>query len=102
MHLIAIAAISALAASATSIAAQPAICTQGTQWIDEVQTKLAPKLSNNAEIYLPGTGEFDDASTRWSVLEQPEVNVVVVPGNAEDVVETVIIVFSFLVMWSLC
>ena len=89
MHHIAISAITAVAAWAAGSAARPAICPRGTEWVEDVQNELAPKLSDGAEIYLPGSGEFDEASTRWSVLEQPEVNVVVVPGNAEDVAETV-------------
>ena len=89
MHQFTIAVVTALAAWAMGAAARPAVCPRGTKWVDDVQKELAPKLSDSAEIYLPGSGGFDEASTRWSVLEQPEVNVVVVPGTTEDVAETV-------------
>ncbi|KAM5349276.1 hypothetical protein ACJ41O_005783 [Fusarium nematophilum] len=51
--------------------------------------KLAKKLSKAAKIYFPGSDEFVQASTRWSVLETPKVNIVVVPGTEKDVAETV-------------
>ncbi|GES66583.1 FAD-dependent oxygenase [Aspergillus terreus] len=51
--------------------------------------QLKAKLSSAAKIYCPGSTEFEQASTRWSVLDAPEVNVVVVPGTEHDVVETV-------------
>lgn len=51
--------------------------------------KLGKKLSPSAKIYFPGSAEFETASTRWSVLQPPKVNMVVVPGTARDVVETV-------------
>lgn len=50
---------------------------------------LREVLSPAAEIHLPGSAEFDAASTRWSVLEVPTVNIAVVPATEDDVVETV-------------
>ncbi|KAE8377935.1 hypothetical protein BDV26DRAFT_262436 [Aspergillus bertholletiae] len=50
---------------------------------------LGVKLSPTAKVYYPGSDEFDAASTRWSVLAAPKVNIVVVPGTENDVVETV-------------
>ncbi|KAK6812569.1 hypothetical protein RU639_011736 [Aspergillus parasiticus] len=50
---------------------------------------LGIKLSPTAKVYFPGSEEFDVASTRWSVLDAPKVNIVVVPGTENDVVETV-------------
>ncbi|KNG91157.1 FAD-dependent oxygenase [Aspergillus nomiae NRRL 13137] len=50
---------------------------------------LGIKLSPTAKVYYPGSEEFDVASTRWSVLDAPKVNIVVVPGTENDVVETV-------------
>jgi hypothetical protein len=50
---------------------------------------LAQKLSSTAKIYHPGSVEFEEASARWSVLDAPQVNVVVVPGTENDVAETV-------------
>ncbi|PYH94863.1 FAD-binding domain-containing protein [Aspergillus ellipticus CBS 707.79] len=46
---------------------------------------LAGNLSSTAKVYFPGSGEFTNATTRWSVLDEPEVNVVVVPGTEQDV-----------------
>jgi hypothetical protein len=56
-------------------------------------TGLAGKLSATAKIYHPGSEGFEAASTRWSVLDEPTVNVVVVPGTENDVAETVIAPF---------
>ena len=50
---------------------------------------LQNSLSSTAHIYYPNTTEFKNATARWSVLEEPQVNVVVVPGTENDVVETV-------------
>lgn len=52
-------------------------------------TQLAPKLSKCAQIYFPGSDSFTDAVVRWSNLEVPVANVVVVPCTENDVVETV-------------
>ncbi|KAF3492371.1 FAD binding domain-containing protein [Arthroderma uncinatum] len=91
--------IMALAAWATGSAARninrsedgaAGVCRRATAgWVDDVQTKLVPKLSKEANVYLPGSSGFDDATTRWSALQAPQVNVVVVPNTAADVVETV-------------
>lgn len=54
---------------------------------------LGIKLSPAAKVYFPGSEEFEVASTRWSVLEAPKVNIVVVPGTENDVVETVYFFF---------
>ncbi|KAH2184532.1 hypothetical protein KXW61_000848 [Aspergillus fumigatus] len=56
---------------------------------DDDLKELGAKLSRTGKIYFPGSTEFEQASTRWSVLETPTVNVVVVPGTENDVVETV-------------
>ncbi len=50
---------------------------------------LAPKLSANAKIYLPGTKEFATYTTRWSNLEAPTPNIVVAPGTEKDVQQIV-------------
>ncbi|KAH8803017.1 hypothetical protein F5884DRAFT_494268 [Xylogone sp. PMI_703] len=52
-------------------------------------TGLGEKLSHLAQILYPGSEQFEAASARWSVLDAPQVNVVVVPGTENDVVETV-------------
>lgn len=50
---------------------------------------LREVLSPAAKIHLPGSAEFDAASTRWSSLEVPTVDIAVVPATEGDVVETV-------------
>lgn len=92
--------ISALAACVTSTVAHDVhgfrgrnsingICPRGGDLAGDVEGELIGNLSDAAKVYLPGSDEFDTASTRWSVLEAPKVNVVVVPGTADDVAETV-------------
>jgi hypothetical protein len=55
--------------------------------------QLQQELSATAKMYLPGSEGFIEASTRWSVLDAPTVNVVVVPGTENDVAVTVIFLF---------
>lgn len=50
---------------------------------------LKMNLSPSAQVYWPGSDEFEEATTRWSNFELPNINVVVVPGTDEDVSETV-------------
>jgi hypothetical protein len=50
---------------------------------------LAPYLSSSTRIYLPGSSEFTAYTTRWSNLEPPTPNVVIVPGNEKDVAKIV-------------
>ncbi|PWI65412.1 hypothetical protein PCL_07013 [Purpureocillium lilacinum] len=57
----------------------------GEQQIKE----LTKRLSANASVYWPGSEEFENATERWSVLQAPKVNVVVVPASERDVSETV-------------
>ncbi|KAL7625748.1 hypothetical protein AAE478_004971 [Parahypoxylon ruwenzoriense] len=56
--------------------------------VDDVN-ELVARLSPNAHVYLPGSDVFTQATTRWSVLDTPGVNVVVVPSVENDVAETV-------------
>ncbi|KAJ5163151.1 FAD-binding type 2 [Penicillium coprophilum] len=50
---------------------------------------LGKQLSSSAKLYFPGSSGFKDLTTRWSTLAEPKVNVVVVPGTENDVVQTV-------------
>lgn len=50
---------------------------------------LAPSLSAKAKIYLPDATEFNSLTVRWSNLEVPTPNVVVVPGTENDVAKIV-------------
>lgn len=56
---------------------------------------LGKKLSSSAKVYSPGSTGFTDATTRWSALAEPKVDIVVVVGNENDVVETVGYYFVF-------
>ncbi|KAJ5832859.1 hypothetical protein N7474_001170 [Penicillium riverlandense] len=56
---------------------------------DSDLTALGYNLSSTAKVYFPRSSGFKNATTRWSVLAEPKVNVVVVPGTENDVVETV-------------
>ncbi|KAE8374731.1 FAD-binding domain-containing protein [Aspergillus bertholletiae] len=79
-------------ATAVAAWAVTSVC-QSTRnlWSRDADYKeLSEKLSSTAKVYYPGTNEFELASTRWSNLEKPTVNIVVVPGTENDVVETVI------------
>lgn len=56
---------------------------------DDDLKQFGNRLSSTAKIYFPGSSGFTNATTRWSALEEPKVNVVVVPGTENDVAETV-------------
>ncbi|PGH03423.1 hypothetical protein AJ80_08671 [Polytolypa hystricis UAMH7299] len=90
MHRLTIEVITAMCAWAISAVGQSVstgrLCPQGGPYN---MIELVKKLSPAARIYCPGTEEFEEASIRWSVLEEPKVNVIVVPGTVDDVAETV-------------
>ncbi|KAH8664915.1 hypothetical protein BGZ61DRAFT_522812 [Ilyonectria robusta] len=92
MHWIKIEAILALASSAIvpvcAYAPVPRNSLRGETPITDLG-KLGKKLSKAAMVYYPGSTEFELASKRWSVLDAPTVNIVVVPATENDVVETV-------------
>ncbi|ATY61822.1 FAD binding domain [Cordyceps militaris] len=50
---------------------------------------LAQRLSSAAQVLVPGDKAFDDASRRWNVFDEPRPAIVVIPGTASDVAETV-------------
>ncbi|KAI0154909.1 FAD binding domain protein [Xylariaceae sp. FL1272] len=50
---------------------------------------LRQSLSPGAQVYLPGTSEYDQATNRWSVRDAPHANIVVVPSVETDVATTV-------------
>ena len=87
--------IAALSAWAAAVACQdvsgPSLSleTRGDSLLGVDYTQLAKKLSKNAHIYLPGSDGFIAAVARWSSLDAPVANVVVVPSTEHDVVETV-------------
>ena len=54
-----------------------------------VTSQLASRLSANAQIYLPGSSDFEQATKRWSADDAPDFQIVVVPETADDVAEAV-------------
>lgn len=53
-------------------------------------TALASRLSSTSSVILPGAGdEFDATVARWSNLEPPMANIVVVAGTEDDAIKTV-------------
>lgn len=84
-----ITAVAAWALSAASLTfpsgIEGGLCPRG----DADLEALGKKLSSSAKVYSPGSSGFKDVTTRWSALEEPKVNIVVVPGTENDVVETV-------------
>lgn len=50
---------------------------------------LSQALSTSAKVYYPDSANFVNASTRWSNLDLPTVNIVVSPATENDVVEAV-------------
>src|SRR5690348_2202366 len=56
---------------------------------DDLSRGLNNLLSSQAVIYTPGSPEFEKATTRWSELETPTVDVVVVPATEDDVAHVV-------------
>lgn len=58
-------------------------------------TALASRLSSTSSIILPGSSDFNDTVARWSNLEPPTANLVVVPGTEDDVVQTVSIAHMY-------
>lgn len=74
----------------SSVATLAATSVCQTLWSRDVDYKaLSKELSASAKVYFPGSDDFETASTRWSNLDVPTVNIVVVPGTENDVVETV-------------
>ena len=51
--------------------------------------ELAKNLSKNAQVYVPSDEPFAALTVRWSNLEPPTPNVVVVAAVEEDVSQTV-------------
>ncbi|KAI0539190.1 putative FAD-dependent oxygenase [Xylaria digitata] len=77
--------LSACALGAASRNSFPADC--GSP--EEFSQGLRNSLSSAAAIYLPGSEEFEEVTTRWSQFDIPTVNVAVVPATEDDVAKTV-------------
>ncbi|KAJ5289467.1 Acyl-CoA N-acyltransferase [Penicillium atrosanguineum] len=92
MHWLTLEVLTTIGAWAFAVASSPSpgcdfhngLCPRDNNW-----EALGAKLSDTAKIYYPGSSGFKNITTRWSVLEEPKVNLVVVPGTEDDVAETV-------------
>nr|AUM60060.1 hypothetical protein [Hypoxylon pulicicidum] len=58
-------------------------------WPEKHVRALKDALSAASKVYYPNSTEFNTLSARWSTLDEPEVNVVVVPSTEDDVVKIV-------------
>lgn len=56
----------------------------------DITAVLGSQLSGDAEIHLPGSTQFANATTRWSAFKAPHFTVVVEVATDGDVAETVI------------
>ncbi|KAI0446132.1 putative FAD-dependent oxygenase [Xylaria telfairii] len=63
----------------------PANCKSPDKLFQELKKLLSPATA----IHLPGSDEFEAATTRWSELDTPTANIVVVPATEDDVARTV-------------
>ncbi|KAI1179287.1 putative FAD-dependent oxygenase [Nemania sp. FL0916] len=63
----------------------PANCNTNAQLFQILKTSLSPK----SLLYLPGSNGFSNVTTRWSELDAPTPNIVVVPATEDDVAHTV-------------
>lgn len=75
--------------TAVAALAAPSACQGLWPRQDADYQALSQALSTSAKVYYPGSTDFVDASTRWSNLDLPTVNIVVSPATENDVVETV-------------
>jgi hypothetical protein len=50
--------------------------------------ELVKELSKTAKLFFPGSDDFLQATLRWSSLDVPKVNIVVVSGTEKDVAVT--------------
>ncbi|KAH8158564.1 hypothetical protein CIB48_g9677 [Xylaria polymorpha] len=64
----------------------PANCKSPDKLFQELKKLLSPATA----IHLPGSDEFEAATTRWSELDTPTASIVVVPATEDDVARTVL------------
>ncbi|GAW22033.1 hypothetical protein ANO14919_115680 [Xylariales sp. No.14919] len=77
--------LSAWALRAASCNSCPADCDSPDGLFQELKNSLSPA----AAIYLRGSKEFEAKTARWSELDTPTANIVVIPATEDDVVDTV-------------
>lgn len=76
----------AIALAATCATGLSASC--NAQMVSQVQ-ELSNKLSDGTQVFQPGSQQFNDATLRWSALDEPNPNVVIVPATEQDVAQIV-------------
>lgn len=54
-----------------------------------IQTDIGSSLSRGAEVYLPGSEGFINASTRWSATDAPHFDAIVKVKTEADVQQVV-------------
>ena len=54
-----------------------------------LEHELGSLLSSGASIYLPGTPEFSNKTTRWIDSLSPDIGAVVAVATEEDIQQTV-------------
>ncbi|KAI0412992.1 hypothetical protein F5X98DRAFT_391328 [Xylaria grammica] len=59
--------------------------TSTASWGIQAVEDLAGRLSPRAQVYLPGSDTFAQATARWSALDVPSFKMVVVPSVENDV-----------------
>lgn len=77
----------AVATLATAVTGADLVVTRGSQTVNYEDLKR--QLSKSAEIYKPGSDQFDGVVARWSNASVPHASIVVVPNNEQDIVKTV-------------
>lgn len=76
-------------AAAMAALAYPVMWKSDNRGNGGLEHELGPLLSPGASIYLPGTPEFSDKTTRWIDSLSPDIGAVVVVATEEDVQQTV-------------
>jgi len=75
--------------TATAIAACVATAQASLNMSDTSFKLFKSSLSQLAEVYLPGSEEFANATVRWGAGQTPHYDMIVKVATEEDVQETV-------------
>lgn len=83
------------AAATVAVLVYPDILKTGDGGDGRLEYELGPLLSPGASIFLPGTAEFRDKTTRWIDSLSPDIGAVVAVATEEDIQQTVRAVFWY-------
>ncbi|KEF59086.1 uncharacterized protein A1O9_03930 [Exophiala aquamarina CBS 119918] len=78
------------AAATVAVLVYPDILKTGDGGDGRLEYELGPLLSPGASIFLPGTAEFRDKTTRWIDSLSPDIGAVVAVATEEDIQQTVL------------